>query len=492
MTKNNTNYYKLLEILDDFSGITDDSREVQSGFLFVAGGGGALANKYIDEAINNGAKAVVGPKSLKRALPVTFIETPSELDYKGEVARSFFKDPSKDVILIGVTGTCGKTTTTYLLESIFLKWGKKVGVIGTENYRYGNCVIPSVNTTPGIIKINKLLNDMKNSGCQVVVMEVSSHALVQKRVEGLLFDGAIFTNLTHDHLDIHQTMENYFQTKSKLFLQHPATDKKKFHAVINTEGDYGKRLYSDISARNFSNYQLDQFNLTGVTVLAKSNFVEIHNSLFKFRSDLIGSFNAENILGAVTLAKALDVPSNLVVDAISEMGYVPGRMNRISYANRTIVVDYAHKPGALFEVASTLRSMTTGNLIIVFGCGGARDQEKRPEMGRIAARLADYIIVTSDNQRGESIESIMAQIVSGITSVRLDGFEVIDNRRKAIEKALGLSKSGDLILIAGRGTESKLNVYVKKLKKYEDIEFDDMTVAKESFQFLDGAAVHSN
>jgi len=485
-----TKYYDLLNDLGMFNGITDDSREVTAGNLFVAGGGNHLSDTYIYHAIENGAAAIVGPSCLKRNYPVPYIVSPDGLKYKSQLASRFFRNPSERVILIGVTGTCGKTTTTYLLESIFLKAGKKVGVIGTENYRYDGRVFPSSNTTPGTIKLNNLIRMMKDAGCEVVVMEVSSHALAQERIEGLSFDGAIFTNLTHDHLDFHLTMESYYQTKKKLFFEYANATDKTFHAVINKANDFGHRLYCEIEAQCFKNYELKSFCLdstdASISLSPDLYSIEIKSKDFErtIRSNLIGRFNAENVLGAATLAASLGVDSKYVSAGIMEMSHVPGRMNRIDRSGRTIVVDFAHKPGALLEVITTLKPMTRGELIVVFGCGGARDQEKRPEMGKIAATFANHIIVTSDNQRGENIDSITSQIVSGIKSLRATGFEVVKDRREAIETAMRRSKNGDLILIAGRGSEGQLNIYNSATRKYEDINFSDMTVAQESAQIF--------
>jgi UDP-N-acetylmuramoyl-L-alanyl-D-glutamate--2,6-diaminopimelate ligase len=461
----------------EVKGITADSRAVKEDFVFVAIKGTSTdGHKFIEEAIKKGARAIIAQSSeaVTHSYQIPFlIKVKDTRIALAKLAAEFYANPSAQMKVVGITGTNGKTTVTYLIEAIVKEAGFSVGVIGTVDYRFKNTVIPSKNTTPGPLELQSLLAEMSGQGINYAVMEVSSHALAQDRVEGIKFYSAIFTNITQDHLDYHRTKEEYFQAKSKLFrnIHSPA------YAVINNDDLYSARLKelnpvqiitygitneSDIMARDI------KFDISHTEFILRDN---INQQELKLKTPLIGIFNAYNILSAVTWALKDGLDLKTILSALEKFSYVPGRLERIdSRAAFEIFVDYAHTEDALKNVISTLRHLPHKRLIVVFGCGGERDRTKRPKMGFVVTESADFVVITSDNPRSETPEDIIADIKHGI---KKDNYCVVVERGQAIKRGLSLARAGDIVLLAGKGHE---NYQILKDKR---IEFDDREVARQ-------------
>ena len=361
----------------------------------------------------------------------------------------------------GVTGTSGKTTTTFLMESVLKAKGHKVGLIGTVMNKIGDQIQHSTHTTPGAVELQKLFREMQQAGCDSVVMEVSSHALKQHRTWGVCFDGAIFSNLTPEHLDYHPDMDDYFASKAMLFKEYAdyahAHGKKKFVASINKDSPFGEKLI----------HQLEHPKKSFVTVAPFSGAEFIASGI---KSHLAGTFNAENCASVVALFHAAGFSDSVIAKGIESLTGVPGRLEPVTNDKGiTVLVDYAHKPDALEKVLKALRPSVTGKLICVFGCGGDRDTTKRPVMGEIAERLADHVVVTSDNPRTEDPQKIIEQILVGMKKKNHD---VEPDRKLAIERAISIAKAGDCVLVAGKGHEDYQIIGTEKLP------FDDRVIAK--------------
>ena len=442
-----------------------DSRKIQKGDLFVAiRGTGVDGHTFIDDAVHRGAKVVVMEND--RVLPDAFfmhrgvvkIIVPSARASLARMSSNYFGEPSRKLKLVGITGTNGKTTTAYLVSSII----DKAGLIGTIEYKFGDTVIPATHTTPESLELNELLSRMLEKGCAAAVMEVSSHALHQHRVDGLEFGAAVFTNLTQDHLDYHGTMEEYFRAKKMLFdgLTESAI------AVINVDDIYGLKLMESGKAGRLSygfspsaRVRAENIKLTSTG----TTFGIVHEGeTTGIESPLIGRFNVYNVLAAFATGLALGVPKGTLQEKIARFPSVPGRFERIvSPQGWTAVIDYAHTPDALANCMKAIHDIfdaqkptsgKQGRIITVFGCGGNRDRGKRPVMGRIASENGDITVVTSDNPRFEDPVHIIEEVMTGILPGAVVYREV--DRRKAIEQALNLARPGDIVLIAGKGHET--------------------------------------
>jgi UDP-N-acetylmuramyl-tripeptide synthetase len=453
----------------EFTSITSDSREVKPGTLFVAVSGlSSDGHDFIEQAVNQGATTIVGERTYDVAVPMLIVKDSREA--LGELATSFYHDPSSAMKMLAVTGTSGKTTTTYIVESILQEAGFQVGVIGTVNFRFGKKVYPSTHTTPGAVELQRLLAEMKNDGVTHVVMEVSSHALKQHRVRGISFDVMGFTNLSPEHLDFHPDMEDYYQSKAMLFKEFfdraEASGKNPIR-VVNADDRYGQRLLGELLTSQPYGLGLAELkeSLDGIT----GTFGEI-----KVQSSLTGQFNMYNLLCAMEMTKALKISAQVIEKAISRLVAPPGRMEKVANSKGIhAYVDYAHKSDALEKVLKTLRAMKTPSqrLITVFGCGGDRDKDKRPVMGKLAAELSDEVIVTWDNPRTEDPQAIISAIVGGIFAFSPKAsYQVEPDRKKAIELAVQMARPGDLILVAGKGHEDYQIIGTKKTH------FDDREV----------------
>lgn len=464
-------------------GITSDSNEVQEGFLFSAIKGDRTdGHKYIDSAIKKGAKIIILeniPEKIHR--DICYIEVDDSRSITPKIASNFFQNPSRDLNLVGVTGTNGKTTLTYIIEAIWKEEGKPSGIIGTVENRYLNKLTNSSITTPDSIDLIKLLDTMKKSGVKNVSMEVSSHAIDKKRINGCNFDVVVFTNLTQDHLDYHKTIENYFNTKKKLFTEilDESSKTPKF-SVINIDDKFGKQLAGETKGQvvtystkyKKADVLADKINTTesGVRTYIKTRWGNL-----ELNSNLLGEHNLYNLLAAIAVTLPLGTPIKTIEKALSKTIVIPGRLEKIeNNMNLNVLVDYAHTPDALMNVINAIRPFTKGKLIVVFGCGGDRDKQKRPLMGKVGINLSDFLIVTSDNPRTESPEKIIDDIVKGINESGLHNKNYIKilDRERAIEKAISLAQPGDFIIIAGKGHEDYQIIGQKKFP------FDDRKVAR--------------
>ncbi len=436
-------------------GITDKSGSVRKDFIFVAVKGAKVdASRFINKAIENGAKFVVCDSKAKTAnsKPVSFVKVKDTRRALSELAACFYKNPSENLKVIGVTGTNGKTTVTYLLEALLKELKVTAGVIGTINYRFRNKIIPAKNTTPGSLEIQSMLGGMLKDGARYVAMEVSSHALDQKRVSNIDFHSAIFTNLTQDHLDYHKNFKNYFAAKSKLFKE---ISSESF-VVINNDDKYSRKL-KEITPARIITYGIDN----KADVQAKDVRFDVgrteFNLLFsgrkiKIKANLIGKHNVYNMLAAAAWGIKEGIPLEVIKSALEKFSQVPGRLERIRSKNGFYVfVDYAHTDDALKNVLSALRQLSPSRIIALFGCGGERDKLKRPKMGKVVTELADFAVITSDNPRSEKPENIIRDILKGI---KKNNYCVVPQRREAIKNALALARPGDIVLLAGKGHEN--------------------------------------
>lgn len=459
----------------EITGIHYDSRTVKPGGLFFAlKGVSADGHLFIPAAIANGAVAVVGEDDMVFTDMVAVVKTADSRNAMAMAAAVFYGDPTATAPLIGITGTNGKTTTTYLLEGILNAAELPAAVLGTISYRFGDMKLESTHTTPESTELQAALRELAAAGAQSFVMEVSSHSLEQKRVDGCHFDVGIFSNLTRDHLDYHGSMENYLHSKQRLFseLLRPDSLKPLRLAAVNMDDGYGEAV-RDAAVCPVITFGSESGNdIYGVgikfSVQGISGEIRTPKGSFFFASKLLGRFNFSNILAAVSAGVALDLPLSAIKSGIEGHLPVPGRLERVANERSvTCLVDYAHTGDALENVLTTIKEIATGRIITVFGCGGDRDNGKRPIMGEIAAKLSDLAIVTSDNPRTEEPLQILQQIKAGITPLGIreylqndlapgfteKGFTVCENRRDAIRLAATLAKPGDIILLAGKGHE---------------------------------------
>jgi len=468
--KINPKWNWLLENIHTFNGITADSRAVHANYIFVAGKGLAQDGRlFIQQAIERGASCIVAEDLF---IEIENIHIVNVLDYREALSRlaaAFYKYPARNMRIIGITGTCGKTTTTYLLEAILIASGEKVGVIGSVNIRYPKMHEVANLTTPDPIYLHKILAQMLDAGCTYVIMEVSSHALEQKRVAGIDFTVAAFTNLSSEHLDYHGTMENYFAAKAQFFLN-PRLYAVN-NAVINVSEPFGVQLLAKLQKASGTT-RVITYNVNAIAHKTTLAGIEINIENTVLHTHLMGIFNAYNVICAVKIACVLGINITDITKGLLELKGVPGRLERISTTSDFYVfVDFAHKPEALERVLQSLQQIKkNATILLVFGCGGDRDKTKRPIMGRIASKYADYIWITSDNPRTEDPIKIIEEIKSGITNLSTVVLEPC--REKAIKAALYQAKAGDIVLIAGKGHETYQLIGSKKNP------FDDRKIAQ--------------
>ena len=468
----------------DVTGIAYDSRRVTPGMVFVAIPGRKTdGHEFINTAIDRGASAIICEKNGFVSQRATRIKVADAREALAWAAAAFYQHPAKKLRVIGVTGTNGKTTVAFMVKQILAAAGVNCGLIGTVRYEIGERMIPAQRTTPEALDIQQMMAQMLRADCQACVMEVSSHALEQKRVCAVEFDVAIFTNLTQDHLDYHGTMENYFAAKKKLFAA-LADANKRAGAVINLDDAFGARLSKETCVEAPLTFGLNQGAKIRATQIrlgpeATEMVIETPAETFSCRLPLIGRHNVYNALAAVGAGLVLKVGAHPIQTALNSMTPVPGRLENIPLGQPFgLFVDYAHTDDALRNVLTTLREITSGRLLLAFGCGGDRDAGKRPKMGQVAAQLADFTIITSDNPRRESPAEIAARIEEGYRSVRRQGYRIELDRKRAIDEIVRLAKSGDTVLIAGKGHET--------CQEFEDtvIPFDDRIHARETLETL--------
>lgn len=445
----------------DVTGIAYDSRAVEKGDLFAALPGEHVDGKgYAKAAVEKGASCVLALAAIPdiRVPQVIVSDIRAALS---KVSDRFYRSPSKRLVLVGITGTNGKTTTTYLLESIIKEAGFNPGVIGTVNYRYGGKVFSAPHTTPQAPDLHRILADMASRGVTHCVMEVSSHSLEQRRVADCSFRAGIFTNLTHDHLDYHKTMDEYFRCKSMLFESIKASGG---YSVINTDDPWGVRLKAAFpeawaySLKKRGDVFPEEFKLKdGVT----EALIRTPEGPVRISAHLVGEYNLYNILAAVGAAVSLGIEASAIERGVASLARVPGRLEKIEAGSFRAYVDYAHTSDALERAIAALREISSGRIITVFGCGGNRDRLKRPKMGEISTRLSDITVITSDNPRDEDPLEIIGEIEAGIKGVTrympddvfAKGYLVMPDRREAIKKAVSLAQKGDTVLVAGKGHE---------------------------------------
>lgn len=459
--------------------VTFDSRKVKKDSLFVATRGTAVdGHDYIEKAIAAGAVAIVCEElPLVKLETVTYVKVTDSGFALGIMACNFFDNPSEKLKLVGVTGTNGKTTTVTLLFNLFKSLGYSVGLLSTVQNKINNTVIPATHTTPDALTLNELLHEMVEQSCEFAFMEVSSHAVVQNRIAGLSFTGAVFTNITHDHLDYHKTFDEYIRAKKRFFdfLPHTA------FALVNRDDKNGLIMMQNTKAKKYT-YALRN------SADYKCRIVENHLNGLLLNLDnqelwvkLIGTFNAYNVLAVYATGLLLKQDKTNVLTALSNLNSVEGRFQYIKSPNGVIgIVDYAHTPDALKNVLETIKDIRTGNeqVITLVGCGGDRDSAKRPVMAAIACEYSNKVILTSDNPRSEDPEEILNQMQKGVSPNDVKKTLRISDRREAIKTACSLSQKGDIILIAGKGHE-----------KYQEIkgvkhDFDDLEILKETIKTL--------
>jgi len=498
----------LLEKVDIINGPKDKAADVSAvcynaekcveNSLFVAVQGFQCdGHDFVSEAIAKGARFIVCEKDVIVPSNIAVIQVANSRNALGVLAKNYFRNPSANVVLVAVIGTSGKTTTAYILESIFKEAGFECGVLGTINYRYKGKTFPAPNTTPESYEMHKILREMVDAGVTHVIAEVSSHALDLRRIDSCDFDLGIFTNLTPEHLDYHLTMENYFQAKKRFFTEilSKSTKNPSYKMIINGDDEWGQKILREVSLpsltcgldeRNAIRAIINDLSLRGIKAE-----INLAGEKIAVKSELIGSFNVQNILAAAAAAKALRVSAHAIKAGIEKLNYVPGRLERIDSASGfSVFVDYAHKADALQQVLQNLVEFKKKRIITVFGCGGDRYRGKRPLMGETATKYSDLTIITSDNPRREDPLAIIADIEAGIDKEKIEkltaslfgngnsihAYMIVPERRQAIETAINLAQKDDIILIAGKGHEDYQIIGTKKTP------FDDKIVAGEALK----------
>ena len=460
----------------DIQSICYDSRKAAPGALFVALPGEKTDGaQFIPQAVANGAVAIVAERD-HLIQGITVIGVRNARAAMADLAAAMFEHPTRHMKIAGITGTNGKTTTSYLVKYICEQSLRLCGLIGTVRYEIGDRSIPAWRTTPESPDLQNLLWQMRSAGCRAAVMEVASHALVQDRVRGVEFDVAVFTNLTQDHLDYHKTMEAYFEAKARLFTNVAAQKRKKGQAVINLDDRYGAMLVAQCKDKlpviTYGMGQRADFRASNVRTDFQGTAFQLdaNGKSYLVRLPLIGNFNVYNALAAIAAASVMGIEVRNAVLALATAPSVPGRLEPVP-AQRSfrIFVDYAHTDDALINALKTLRELKPARLICVFGCGGNRDRGKRPRMGAAVDEFADFAIVTSDNPRNEDPLAIIEDIKPGMPR---GNYEVIEDRRAAIQRAIDLAQARDIVLIAGKGHEN--------YQEFADrtIDFDDVAVAQ--------------
>ncbi len=470
--------------------VTDDSRQVGPGSLFVAVKGERVdGHDYVQAALRAGASAVVIQDAVSTG-PTPLVRVADSRRALGVLGSLFHHSPSSRLRMVGVTGTNGKTTTTYVCKALLEAVGKRVGLIGTVAYQIGARTIPASHTTPGAIDLQQLLSQMVGAGLDAAVMEVSSHAMALDRTTGCEFDVAVFTNLTQDHLDFHKDMEDYFQAKLRLFTGLTAAGKKKQkRAIVNLDDPRGAKVVDACSVPVWTYALRGQADLKAEHVqlsLAGTTFTAVTPAgQCVIESRLVGEHNVYNLLAAMGVALHEGVPLDQIRAGITQVRNVPGRFERVEAGQEfTVIVDYAHTEDALVRLLTAAQTLKTGRIITVFGCGGDRDRGKRPKMGRAAVQYSDVVVLTSDNPRTEEPLAILREVEVGVRealgqkpSVQ---YRMIADRRQAIEAAVREARPGDMILIAGKGHEDYQIIGTTKHH------FDDREVAQAAIQQMRG------
>lgn len=453
--------------------ITDDSRQATPGAVFVAiKGVEADGHDYIDDAIARGATVIVSQEPVSVPTDICLIVASNSRHVLAVMADVFYGHPSGKLKVFGITGTNGKTTVTYLLRSILEVAGKKVGLMGTISYEMSGRVIPAANTTPGALDVQKYLSEMAADGAEYAVMEVSSHALEQYRVDAVDFSCGVFTNISPEHLDYHETFDAYLTAKGKLFRYLPRESIGVFnaddpHSATLAQRTKAEQVWYGIETAAAFSAEVVSMGLDGSSIRLLTPVGQI-----EIQTTLTGMHNVYNILAAAASSISMGISLNDTAAGLQALAGVPGRLERIGEARDfTAFVDYAHTDDGLRKVLAAVKPLTDGRLILVFGCGGHRDRSKRPRMGQVAQELADIVIVTSDNPRNESPGDIIDEILAGMEDD--DDLYVESDRKKAIEAACRLAGADDVVLVAGKGHETY------QILEDTVVPFDDREVIRE-------------
>ncbi len=454
----------------EVSGVTADSRNVKKGDAFICIKGATFDGHTAAKAAEDAGAAVIIAEHDTGAKNQVIV--PDTREALALMSANYFGNPQKSLKIIGVTGTNGKTSVTYMLKQVLEFCGHKVGLIGTIHNLIGDKIVPTINTTPGAYEIYSLFSQMRDEGCEYVVMEISSHALDQKRVFGIEFEVAVFTNLTQDHLDYHITMDNYFLAKSKLF----GSAKK---AVINFDDEYGQRLCEHLETKKItysllsdnSTYSAKDINYRPDGVAY--SFVGF-NTIQKINIGIGGKFSVYNSMSAVCVLIELGFKLSDIAEAMAKMSGIKGRAEVVPTGKDfTVIIDYAHTPDGLVNILRSFKNFKESRLVVLFGCGGDRDKTKRAIMGKVATQYADYVIVTSDNPRSEEPSAIIEDILEGVKGSKTP-YKVIENRIDAIKFAIKNARSNDIIVLAGKGHETY------QILKDGKIDLDERLVVKEA------------
>ncbi|MCG6926455.1 MAG: UDP-N-acetylmuramoyl-L-alanyl-D-glutamate--2,6-diaminopimelate ligase [Acidobacteria bacterium] len=458
----------------EIQSVAHDSRRCDEGSLFVAIQGlAADGNDFVEAAVKKSAAAVVSEQPPRAGVP--WVRVRDAREALALLSAAVLDHPGRKLDLVGVTGTNGKTTTAFMIDSAVRESGETSGLVGTVDYRIGDRVAEAARTTPESSDLQSLLREMVDAGCRRAVLEVSSHALALKRVHGLAFRVAVFTNLSRDHLDFHEDMESYFAAKRILF---DALLREDGHAVVNVDDDHGAEL-----ARSLDRPVLTCSLSAGADFVAEDVQLSLEGTRFRVKSPsgdfeaqtpLLGRFSVRNALCAFAAAHALGLPPDAVQRGLASLKGVPGRMERVDAGQDFVVlVDYAHTDDALRNLLESVRELDPRRLVTVFGCGGDRDRSKRPLMGAVAARLSDVVILTSDNPRSEPPEAILDDVRRGIPADRVEETRVIVDRREAITHALEMGREGVVVVIAGKGHETR------QVLRDRSVPFDDRQVVRD-------------
>lgn len=463
----------------EVTSIENDNRKVTKGSLFVCVKGYTVdGHQFAASAVQNGAVAILAEKPLDLPVPVIIVK--NTVRAMAVLGDAFYSHPTQKLHLIGITGTNGKTTTSHLIEKIFADFGKKTGLIGTMYTKIGKQMYDTKNTTPESLTLQKLFKQMVDEQVEVAVMEVSSHALDLGRVHGCDFDTAVFTNLTQDHLDYHQTMAEYKRAKGLLFSQlgNSFSDTGPKFAILNVD-DEATKMYEKSTAAHVISYGIDlpaDISARNISMNASGTTFELVTPLgvFKVTTKLVGKFNVYNVLASIAVALVYQIPLKQIIESIEAVQGVPGRMELVDEGQPyAVIVDYAHTPDSLENVLKTIGQFANQRTYVIVGCGGDRDRTKRPLMAKIAVKYGSNPIFTSDNPRSEDPREILKEMEAGVSG---ETYQVIVDRKEAIHFAVKAAKPGDIILIAGKGHETYQQIGNQVL------DFDDRLVAKEAIK----------
>jgi UDP-N-acetylmuramoyl-L-alanyl-D-glutamate--2,6-diaminopimelate ligase len=475
------------------------SQDVVPGSVFVALKGARTdGHRFLEAALNRGARVIVTEQELTPPSGVTVVRVPDARLALAHLAAAFYRHPSRELVLVGITGTNGKTTTTYLLEAILDAAGHRTGVVGTVNYRMGSRTWPAPVTTPESLDLQRLLREMRSHDVSHVFLEVSSHALDLRRVDCATFAAGVFTNLSQDHLDYHLEMDGYFAAKSRLFLELLANGRAAGGtAVLNLDDPRGEELHRRVCAPTLTYGMHPRSQVRPLVTRFQRHGLEARITTpageVEINSRLVGPFNLANILAATATALTLGLTLEEVARGIAALNGVPGRLERFGpLEGPAVFVDYAHTPAALASALKALRALNFSRMITVFGCGGDRDRSKRPLMGQAAAAASQLVVVTSDNPRSEEPMSIIREIEGGLKAQNIpcltktaarqgnSGYLVVPDRREAIRLAVELSRPGDAVLVAGKGHENY------QIRGQQRLHFDDREEVLEALQEYHG------